>query len=107
MEKYSKRAAFILAILTLIATGVFGLLLILTIYPLAAILSDTEGKVFFVGGLVFFWVTIKTVHCLRSDNLPTYNLISVTSGTLYDTGGPSSTYQDDERKLWLIQPNQL
>ena len=39
------------------------------------------------------------------NNLPTYNLISATSGTLYDTGGPSSTYQDDERELWLIQPN--
>ncbi|MFT5860666.1 MAG: hypothetical protein ACI865_002780 [Flavobacteriaceae bacterium] len=38
------------------------------------------------------------------NNLPTYNLVSAGSGGLYDTGGPSGNYQDDERELWLIQP---
>ncbi len=27
------------------------------------------------------------------------------SGTLYDSGGPSADYTDDERLLWLIQPS--
>lgn len=31
-------------------------------------------------------------------------LITSPSGTLYDTGGPSNDYSDDERPVWLIQP---
>ncbi len=38
------------------------------------------------------------------NNLPTYNVISAASGSLYDTGGAAGNYQDDERELWLVQP---
>ncbi|MDX2359208.1 MAG: N-acetylmuramoyl-L-alanine amidase [Crocinitomicaceae bacterium] len=38
------------------------------------------------------------------NNNPTFNTIASTSGNLYDTGGPTGDYQDDEREFWLIQP---
>ena len=44
-------------------------------------------------------------HYYRLINNPP-NVITVTSpsGTLYDTGGPTGNYPDDQRQLWLIQP---
>lgn len=38
------------------------------------------------------------------NNSYTYNTLTTSFGSLYDTGGPSSNYQDDEREFWLIQP---
>lgn len=37
----------------------------------------------------------------------TYNptIITNASGTLYDSGGANGNYSNDERKVWLIQPN--
>jgi hypothetical protein len=34
----------------------------------------------------------------------TANLLTGASGNLYDSGGPTGDYQDDERLFWLIQP---
>jgi len=76
MEKYSRLTALTLAALILIATGVFGLFLILSIYPIAALLSDTDGKVFFVGGLFFFWLTLITTRCFRNESHLSYNLLA-------------------------------
>ncbi|XOV65925.1 MAG: N-acetylmuramoyl-L-alanine amidase [Fluviicola sp.] len=35
---------------------------------------------------------------------PTYTTVTNTSGTLYDSGGSTGAYSDDERLFWLIQP---
>lgn len=35
---------------------------------------------------------------------PAITTITTTSGNLYDSGGPSGNYGNDERLLWLIQP---
>ncbi|PWL32939.1 MAG: hypothetical protein DCO96_00890 [Fluviicola sp. XM-24bin1] len=40
---------------------------------------------------------------LINDNI-NYTTVSTTSGTLYDSGGSTGTYTDDERLFWLIQP---
>ncbi|HLW40637.1 MAG TPA: N-acetylmuramoyl-L-alanine amidase, partial [Brumimicrobium sp.] len=40
---------------------------------------------------------------LINDN-PSVTTVTSTSGTLYDTGGPTGDYGNDERELWLIQP---
>jgi N-acetyl-anhydromuramyl-L-alanine amidase AmpD len=39
------------------------------------------------------------------NNTYTPNVITSSSGTLYDTGGAGNDYQDDERNLWLIAPS--
>lgn len=36
---------------------------------------------------------------------PSLITVTASSGTLYDTGGPSGNYPDDQRQLWLIQPS--
>ncbi len=38
---------------------------------------------------------------LINDNLPT-TTYTATTGTLYDSGGPTGNYADDERQAWLI-----
>ena len=38
------------------------------------------------------------------NNNPSITTITNTSGSFYDTGGASSNYSDDERKLWLFSP---
>lgn len=38
------------------------------------------------------------------NDVPTYTTITNTGGTLYDSGGPTGEYTDDERLFWLIQP---
>jgi N-acetyl-anhydromuramyl-L-alanine amidase AmpD len=38
------------------------------------------------------------------NNNPTITNVTTTTGNLYDSGGQSANYSDDERKLWLIQP---
>ncbi len=38
------------------------------------------------------------------NNQPTIINVNSASGTLYDSGGGTGNYSDDERKLWLIQP---
>lgn len=38
------------------------------------------------------------------NNPPNVITLTASSGTLYDTGGPSGNYPDDQRQLWLIQP---
>jgi PKD repeat protein/N-acetyl-anhydromuramyl-L-alanine amidase AmpD len=40
---------------------------------------------------------------LINDN-PAISPLTTASGTLYDTGGPTGTYTEDERELYLIQP---
>lgn len=40
---------------------------------------------------------------LINDN-PSVTTVTSTSGTLYDTGGSTGDYGNDERELWLIQP---
>ncbi|MCR9170903.1 MAG: N-acetylmuramoyl-L-alanine amidase [bacterium] len=40
---------------------------------------------------------------LINDN-PTYTTVTNTSSTLYDSGGSTGPYSDDERLFWLIQP---
>lgn len=40
---------------------------------------------------------------LINDN-PTYTPITALNGTLYDSGGPTGEYTNDERLFWLIQP---
>ncbi len=40
---------------------------------------------------------------LINDN-PTYTTVTNMNGTLYDSGGPTGQYTDDERLFWLIQP---
>ena len=39
------------------------------------------------------------------NNNPTVTTLTSTSGAFYDTGGNSANYSDDERQLWLFQPN--
>ena len=39
------------------------------------------------------------------NNVPTINTVTAGSGNLYDTGGPTGNYMDDERELVLIQPS--
>jgi hypothetical protein len=38
------------------------------------------------------------------NNPPNVITITASNGTLYDTGGPTGNYPDDQRQLWLIQP---
>jgi len=38
------------------------------------------------------------------NNAPTTNTVSTAGGTIYDSGGPTGNYQNDERTLTLIQP---
>ncbi len=38
------------------------------------------------------------------NNTPTITTITSSSGSFYDSGGASSNYTSDERKLWLFQP---
>lgn len=38
------------------------------------------------------------------NNNPSYNSYTAGSGNLYDSGGPSENYTDDERILYLIEP---
>ncbi|MCO5258942.1 MAG: N-acetylmuramoyl-L-alanine amidase [Crocinitomicaceae bacterium] len=38
------------------------------------------------------------------NNTPTITTITNANGNLYDTGGATGDYGNDERKLWLIQP---
>ena len=38
------------------------------------------------------------------NNAPTYNNYTANSGNLYDSGGATGNYTDDERELYLIQP---
>ncbi|MEO8762183.1 MAG: N-acetylmuramoyl-L-alanine amidase, partial [Bacteroidia bacterium] len=38
------------------------------------------------------------------NNAPNTNTVSTASGTIYDSGGPTGNYQNDERTLTLIQP---
>lgn len=40
---------------------------------------------------------------INNNTSPT--IITATSGTLYDSGGASGNYGDDERKIWTIKPN--
>lgn len=35
---------------------------------------------------------------------PTITTVTSASGSLYDSGGPTGNYGNDERRLWLIQP---
>lgn len=39
------------------------------------------------------------------NNTPVYSVLTNANASLYDTGGISTDYQDDEREFWLIQPN--
>jgi hypothetical protein len=39
------------------------------------------------------------------NNTPVYSVLTNASASLYDTGGISGDYQDDEREFWLIEPN--
>lgn len=41
------------------------------------------------------------------NNTPSYTTITNASGNFYDTGGASGNYQDDERQIWLFQPNSV
>lgn len=41
------------------------------------------------------------------NNSPAITTITAASGVLYDTGGASGNYGNDERKLWLIQPTNV
>lgn len=38
------------------------------------------------------------------NNTPAITTVTATSGSFYDSGGPTGNYQNDERKLWLFQP---
>ncbi len=38
------------------------------------------------------------------NNNPTVTTLTTATGTLYDSGGASANYSDDERKVWVIQP---
>ncbi|HEX7412502.1 MAG TPA: N-acetylmuramoyl-L-alanine amidase [Bacteroidia bacterium] len=38
------------------------------------------------------------------NNAPTINTVTAASGTIYDSGGPTGNYSNDERILTLIQP---
>jgi len=38
------------------------------------------------------------------NNAPTTNSVTTASGTIYDSGGPSGNYANDERTLTLLQP---
>ena len=42
---------------------------------------------------------------LVNSGLGALTILNDESGTLYDTGGSSGEYSDDERQFWLIQPN--
>ena len=37
--------------------------------------------------------------------MPVYSVLTNPNVSLYDTGGITGDYQDDEREFWLIQPN--
>lgn len=39
------------------------------------------------------------------NNNPTITTLTTASGAFYDTGGNGANYSDDERNLWLFQPN--
>ena len=39
------------------------------------------------------------------NNNPTINTMTSSNGNLYDSGGASGNYADDERLIWLIQPS--
>ena len=39
------------------------------------------------------------------NNMPVYSVLTNPNVSLYDTGGITGDYQDDEREFWLIQPN--
>lgn len=49
-----------------------------------------------------YW-TWDTYYKLVNNN-PTVTTLTAASGTLYDSGGASGNYADDERKVWVIQP---
>jgi PKD repeat protein len=49
-----------------------------------------------------YW-TWDTYYKLVNNN-PTITTLTAASGTLYDDGGASGNYADDERKVWVIQP---
>lgn len=41
------------------------------------------------------------------NNAPTYTSVTSPDGTLTDSGGSAGSYNDDERLLWLIQPDNV
>lgn len=48
------------------------------------------------------WDWPRFYHLINDS--PTISSLSTSSGTLYDSGGATGDYSDDERNLWLIQP---
>lgn len=72
LAKAAKAIAIIIGLVVAIVTMLFGLFLILTVLPFGAIMLDPDGRIFFACGLIFFFLTVKTLKSYWDQGHPSY-----------------------------------